>query len=97
VLRKRTVAGEYETLPAPNVTTTVEGLVLRRVTVRAPTVRRDVGQPFSVVSLTVFQSFVTVASRVTRKDACFEVGAPTAVPARNASRQARPRPQVTLK
>jgi len=42
----RTTAGEYETRPLLSVTMTVVGCTLRSVTVRRPTDRTDVGQPF---------------------------------------------------
>jgi hypothetical protein len=65
----RTADGEYEIRPSENVATTVVGRVLRSLTVRRPTECLEIGQPDSVVWRTVFQSFVTVALRLTLNDA----------------------------
>jgi len=78
----------------PNVTTTLDGRMLRRMIVRRPTDCLETGQPPSVVSVTAFQSLVTVACRVTLNTARLGSEAPLAVLARTASRQTRPRPQV---
>jgi hypothetical protein len=93
----RTTAGAYETRPLLKVTRTVVGRRLRSLTVRRPTDRCEVGHPFSVVSVTAFQSFVTVAARVTRNATRLGCDAPAAVPATNARRPTRTVPPVTLR
>jgi hypothetical protein len=94
---KRTTAGEYETRPRSKVTSTVIGRRLRSLTVRRPIDRRAVGHPFSVVSVRAFQSFVTVASRVTPNATRLGRDAASAVPARNARRATRTVPPVSLR
>jgi hypothetical protein len=93
----RTTAGEYETRPFAKVTWTVVGRALRSLTVRRPTEWREFGHPSTVVSVTVFQSFVTVALRVTRNATGLPWDAPSAVPATKASRQKRVALAVTPK
>jgi len=91
----RTTAGAYKTRPLRKVTNTVVGRTLRSVTVRRPTDPCEVGHPFSLVSVTAFQSFVTVALRVTLNAIRFGCAAPLAVPARNARRATRAVPPVS--
>ena len=93
----RTAAGEYETRPPAKVATTVVGRVLRSLVVRRPIEWIETGQPACIAWPTVFQSFVTVALRVTLKDARLAPEAPSAVPVANASRQARTVPLETMK
>jgi hypothetical protein len=93
----RTTFGAYEARPFRKVTNTVVAGRLRRVTVRRPTDRREVGHPFSSVSVRAFQLFMTVASRVTRNATRLGCFAASAVPARNARRPTRTTPPVTAR
>jgi hypothetical protein len=93
----RTTFGAYEARPFRKETCTVVGRRLRSVRVRRPTDRLEIGQPFSVVSVTAFHCFVTLASRVTKNATFLGCDAPSAVPASKARRPTRTAPPVRLR